>query len=111
MLEISFPEFIGFIIASAGLVLGVRRFELMKIKEETRKLEKERDKSEKDHKDLENRLKQIEERLHHLDDKKTGRVHMVSDLCKEQIKSNKEASSDAKAALIIAKNFIKDRND
>ena len=37
------------------------------------------------------RLKDIEKRLHHLDDPETGRVHMVSDLCKEQIKTNGKA--------------------
>ncbi|MCP4268000.1 MAG: hypothetical protein GY777_20920 [Candidatus Brocadiaceae bacterium] len=111
MLELSLPELIGFIIASGGLILGARRFELIKLKEETRKAEKERDKAETDSKELESRLKDIEERLHHLDDKETGRVHKVSELCIEQIKSNKEASANAKAALIIAKNFIKVNDD
>ncbi len=111
MLELSFAQVIGFIIASGSLVLGARRFELIKLKEETRKAEKERDKAEIDSKELDSRLKDIEERLHHLDDKDTGRMHMVSNLCKDQIASNKKASADAKAALIIAENFIKANND
>jgi len=107
MFELSLTELIGFIIASGGLILGARRFELVKLKEETRKAEKERDKAELENKELEERLKRIEERLYHLDDKETGRVHKVSELCISQIESNKEASANAKAALILVKNFIK----
>jgi len=107
MFEISFPEFIGFIIASGGLILGARRFELVKLKEETRKAEKERDKAELENKELEDRLSDIEKRLHHLDHPKNGRVPKMTKLCENQIATNLEASANAKAALIIAKNFIK----
>ena len=49
------------------------------------------------------RFKNIEQRLYHLDDKETGRVHMVSDLCKEQIETNKKAWAMA--------NYVKGRLD
>ena len=36
-------------------------------------------------------INDLVKRLHHLDDPQTGRVHMVSNLCKEQIETNKKA--------------------
>ncbi len=40
---------------------------------------------------LNQRLNDIEKRLHHLDCPQTGRVHKISDLCVDQLESNKKA--------------------